>query len=453
MRFESRNPYTHAPVAIRAEMSLKQVEKALQKSVYAYQTNRSSALAIRRKRLQNLHDILLADAENLARNISLEMGKPIVQAVAEVQKCARLCAYFAENIEKMLLGETIGIDGGKAMVKYEASGTILGIMPWNYPFWQAFRFAIPNLALGNAVLIKPAPNLVHTAAALEEVFQRAYFPEGLVQNVWVDINKIKHIVADARTVGVSFTGSTAAGAKVARLAGKNLKKSVLELGGSDAFIVLEDANLKEAAKAAVWARMQNNGQSCIAAKRWLVMENVMETFTELVLAEIKSLRLGDPLDKHTDIGPLARKDLRDTLHAQVVSSVKMGAELLLGGEADDSMGNLYFPTILRNISPQMPCFTEETFGPLAVLVEVSSHQEAVDIANNSIYGLGASVWSYNNEKAMRIAKNLQVGQVAINRIVASYPELPFGGVKASGYGRELGAWGLHEFANIKTIVV
>src|SRR5438093_595911 len=388
-----------------------------------------------------------------ARTMALEMGKPLMQGEAEAEKCAWVCDYYAEHAERFLADEPRETDASKAFVRFDPIGPVLAIMPWNFPFWQVFRFAAPALMAGNAGLLKHAPNVTRCALGIEAIFQEAGFPEGLFRALILSNEAAATVIADPRVRAGAVTGSDRAGSQVAERAGRHLKKTVLELGGSDPFIVLEDADLARAAKVAAEARLQNSGQSCIAAKRFIVADRVAGQFTERLTAEMASRRVGDPLDPATAVGPQARLDLRANLHRQVEESVRRGAQLVLGGRLPDGPGAFYPPTVLTAVRPGTPAFDEETFGPVAAVMVARDDADAVRIANASVYGLGASVWTADPARGERIARELEAGSVFVNGLVKSDPRLPFGGVKRSGYGRELSEYGLREFVNIKTVWV
>ena len=390
-----------------------------------------------------------------ARLITLEMGKPFNQtgSIGEVEKSALNCNFYAEHAQAMLAPEHVTTEFKKSYVAFDPLGAILAVMPWNFPFWQAFRFAAPALMAGNVAVLKHASNVPQCTLAIAEVFTRAGFPKGVFQSILVGPERVEAIIEDDRIAAVTLTGSERAGREVAEEAGESLKKAVLELGGSDAFIVLQDADLEAAAKVASHSRTMNSGQSCIAAKRFIVEKPVAEKFTALFVKAITSLNIGDPLDPATEIGPLARKDLVETLNRQVKESVRRGAKILTGGQALPGPGFYYEPTVLGNVKPGMPAYAEELFGPVAAIITAKNAQDAVRIANDNRYGLGSNIWTKNIARAEKLARQIEAGFVAINHFTRSDPRLPFGGVKASGYGRELGVYGLKEFVNIKTVIV
>ncbi|WP_028979590.1 NAD-dependent succinate-semialdehyde dehydrogenase [Sporocytophaga myxococcoides] len=387
----------------------------------------------------------------LSALMTSEMGKPIKEAEAEVEKCAWVCEYYAENAEFFLKDDLIISDASESYVEFDPLGCILAIMPWNFPFWQVFRFAAPTIMAGNTGILKHASNVPQCALAIQDLFEEAGFPKGVFQSVLISGEDTDRLIAHKTIKAVTLTGSEQAGMKVAASAGANLKKTVLELGGSDPFIVLKDANIEEAAMWAVKARMINNGQSCIAAKRFIVMDSIKNQFVEVMAKAISVLKLGDPLLPEVQVGPLARKDLAESLHAQVQKSIALGASVVVGGIPPK--GAVFTPTILDNVKPGMPAFDEELFGPVAAIISVHHEQEAINMANQSKYGLGASIWTGDFEKGKVLARHIESGSVFINGMVKSDPRLPFGGVKLSGYGRELAAFGIREFVNIKSVWV
>lgn len=417
----------------------------------AFELSRSLPFQDRASALGRAADLLEGGKNRFARIMAEEMGKPVAQGKAEAEKCAKVCRYYAEHGEAMLAPREV--EG--ATIRHEPLGPVLAIMPWNFPFWQVFRFAAPALMAGNTILLKHASNVSGCATAIVEVMTEAFNRPDFVQAVFVSGKEVEPLIADPRIRAVTFTGSTAAGRKVAAAAGKYLKKSVLELGGSDPYLVLEDADVKSAAEICAAARMVNGGQSCIAAKRFLVTDPVHDEFLELLKGELESHVPGDPFDEETRLGPMAREDLRDEIHGQVRESVAAGARLLLGGEipgGEKLRGKPYYPaTLLAEVKPGMRVFDEETFGPVAAVIRVKNMQEAVELANRTPFGLGAAVFSGNEARARGVARELETGTVAINAQVVSDPRFPFGGVKDSGWGRELGEHGIREFVNVKTV--
>jgi succinate-semialdehyde dehydrogenase/glutarate-semialdehyde dehydrogenase len=385
--------------------------------------------------------------------MALEMGKPLAQGEAEAEKCATVCDYYAEHAEAFLEQQPRDLDGTAGFVRFDPIGPVLAIMPWNFPFWQVFRFAAPALAAGNVGLLKHASNVTRCALLIEDVFRDAGFPEGVFRTLILRNAAVADVIADDRVRAVTLTGSERAGSEVAQHAGQHLKKTVLELGGSDAFIVLADADLARAARTAADARLINSGQSCIAAKRFIVVDAVADRFEERFVAEMRSRIMGDPLAAGTDVGPQARVDLRTVLHRQVQHSVRRGARLATGGAIPAGVGAFYPPTVLLDVRPGMPAFDEEVFGPAAAVIRARDEADAIRLANASPYGLGAAVWTEDRARGRRIAAELDVGCVFVNALVRSDPRLPFGGVKRSGYGRELAEFGLREFVNIKSVAV
>lgn len=411
---------------------------------------KQTPIATRTASLLELKTILHNKREDLARLITKEMHKPITQSLAEVDKCAWLCQYYSENAAKFLDSKKTQTDAYESYVTYEPLGTILGIMPWNFPFWQVFRFAIPSVMAGNTVVVKHASNVPDCAEAIESLFVESGFPIGIYQNLHLSSDKVAEVIAHPQIKAVSLTGSEKAGIAVATEAGKHLKKMVLELGGSNAFIVCADADLDKTATIAVNARMQNAGQSCIAAKRFLIQSSVFDAFVEKYKTAVSQLICGDPMLPETQIGTLARVDLAEELEVQIQKSVSMGAEIILGGKRNDAF---FEPTLLIKVTPEMPVFKEETFGPVAALLSFETLEEAIELSNQSEFGLGVSLFTQNIESIKEHIANFDEGAVFINEMVKSDPRLPFGGIKRSGYGRELAEEGIKEFVNIKTIVI
>jgi len=447
----SINPATDEVLRTFEPYTPAQVEEALAAAEDAFGAWRARSFAERAVPMKRVAALLRERSDRYARLMSLEMGKPITEAKAEIEKCALGCEYFAENAARFLSPETIPTNAQKSYVEYVPLGIILAVMPWNFPFWQVFRFAAPALMAGNAAVVKHASNVPQCALAIEEVFRDASFPEGLVRTLLLAGAQVEPVIADRRVRAVTLTGSSATGARIAAAAGQALKKAVLELGGSDPFIVLRDADLAAAAATGVRARHQNAGQSCIAAKRFLIADAVRDDFERLFVQGVEALRIGDPLDAATQIGPLARHDLRENLERQISGSIRMGARLLTGGKRWGDRGAFYTPTVLADVTPDMPVFSEETFGPVAALVGVRDADQAIDLANRTEYGLGANLWTRDIATAETLARRIESGQVFINGMVASDPRLPFGGVKHSGFGRELSSFGIREFVNIQTV--
>ena len=428
-----------------------EVDRALDEAQDAFVAWRERSFEERAVPMRRLAALLRQRADRYGHLITLEMGKPIAEARAELEKCAWGCEHYADHAARYLADEVITTNAKKSLVAFQPLGIVLAVMPWNFPFWQVIRFAAPALMAGNAAVLKHASNVPQCALAIEEVFRDAGFPEGLLRTLLLAGSGVEPVIDDPRVRAVTLTGSSDTGSRIAQLAGRALKKSVLELGGSDPFIVLADADLEAAAKVATRARNQNTGQSCIAAKRFIAVESIAAEFERRFAAGVGALRIGDPLDAKTQIGPLAREDLRETLERQVRDSVGMGARVLTGGGRDEGKGWYYKPTVLIEVTEDMPVFKEETFGPVAAVVRVRDADEAVRVANDSAYGLGANLWTRDLALGERLARRIESGSVFVNGMVASDPRLPFGGVKRSGYGRELSSYGIKEFVNIQTI--
>jgi len=448
--FKSVYPYTQETIAEYTAHTKEQIEALLAKGHTTYRQLGQIPLQQRCDWMLKAAALLKEQVTEHATIITWEMGKTLKEAKAEVLKCAASAEYYAQNIAAMLQPRPLNSDASKSYVLYQPKGIILAIMPWNFPYWQVFRFALPNLLAGNAGLLKHASNVSGCALAIEKLFLQAGFPEGAFQSVLVNSKDIEPIIADDRVQGVTLTGSTPAGMSVAQLAGKYIKKSVLELGGSDPFVVLKDADLEAAAAVAVKARMQNAGQSCIAAKRWIVESAVAEEFTHKVTGILQKMQQGDPFAESTEMGPMARPDLAEGLAKQLQQTIQQGAKLLTGGQYE---GCNFAPTLLTNVQANMTAFEEETFGPLAVIITAKDEHQAITLANHPTFGLGAALWSKDLEKAARLATQIESGNVYINDMVHSDARLPFGGIKQSGYGRELAAEGTHEFLNIKTVYI
>jgi len=449
--FRSINPATEEVTAEYPAMSEAQLEATLAQAENAFQANRRQPIAWRSERMLALAQGLRRDRESLAHLVTAEMGKPLSEAQTEVDKCAVSCEYFARQAERFLADEPSPSDSPRSLVAFRPLGVVLAIMPWNYPLWQVLRFAAPALMAGNSAVLKHAPNCFGTALALERLIAEAGFPEGALGALLTGVEPMERVIADPRVRAVTLTGSDVAGSKVAEIAGREIKKAVLELGGSDFFLVLEDADLDQAAEAGVRSRFQNAGQTCIAAKRFLVAEPVADAFLDRFIKLAAQISVGDPLDPATRLGPLARQDLREKLHQQVSRSVGQGAQLALGGELRAGVGFFYSPTVLIGVQPGMAAFDEETFGPVAAFTRFTSEAEGLRLANHSRYGLGGNLWTGDVERGVRLAAELDTGGVFVNGMTHSDARVPFGGVKRSGYGRELHHFGIREFTNIQTV--
>jgi len=447
----SVNPASEELLAEFEPWSNAQVDQAVDEVVAAQSAWRIMSVPERAEPMRRAADILRQRAERYGALITSEMGKPIVEAEAEVNKCALACEHYADHAAEYLADEPVATESLASYVAYEPLGTILAIMPWNFPFWQVFRAGVPSLMAGNGIVLKHASNVPQSALACEQVLRDAGFPAGLLRTVLIAGSDTERLIDDPRIAAVTLTGSSEVGARIASLAAGRLKKQVLELGGSDPYIVLADADLDYAARTAARARNQNNGQSCIAAKRFIVEEPVADEFASLFADAVRSLRVGDPASRDTNVGPLARGDLRDTLERQVDESRRMGAEPLIGGERVSGRGYYYAPTILDGVTSAMPAFREETFGPVAALLRARDVDHAIELANDTEYGLGAAVWTRDLDAARSIARRIEAGSVFVNGLVVSDPRMPMGGVKHSGYGRELGRHGIREFTNIQTV--
>ncbi|MFI8193460.1 NAD-dependent succinate-semialdehyde dehydrogenase [Streptomyces sp. NPDC085946] len=447
----STNPATGTELARYTPQSPQEVDGILDAAVSAQAAWRRRDVTDRTPLLRETARVLREGRDTYAALITAEMGKPITEARAEIEKCALTCEYYADHAPDQLADRPVASDAAESAVVHDPLGVVLAVMPWNYPFWQFFRFAAPALAAGNGTLLKHANNVPQCALAVEDVVRRAGAPEGLCRTLLVEVDRVAGLIADPRVAAVTLTGSTEVGAIVAAQAAAALKKQVLELGGSDPFIVLADADVPRAAATAVKARYVNAGQSCVNAKRFIVEDAVADEFVAAFTAAAAALKAGDPTDPDTAIGPMARAGLRDTLHDQVRRTVDAGAVLLLGGEVPDGPGCSYPPTVLDRVRPGMAAFDEETFGPVAAITRVADADEAVALANLTEYGLGAALWTTDLDRARRLTRVLDAGAVFVNGMVASDPRLPFGGIKKSGYGRELGAEGIREFVNTKTV--
>ncbi len=451
MSIQTFNPTTGEVLETFEAYTQEQINEALDQAHQAFLQWRTLSFAERGKYLHNLANHMRDHKTELAKTAVLEMGKSITEAEAEVEKCAWNCDYFAENAESFLGDAKISSNATESYVAFRPLGVVLAVMPWNFPYWQVFRFAAPALMAGNTTILKHASNVSRVALDIERIFQEAGLPPGVLRTVLVPGSETAKLIEDPRIAAVTLTGSEAAGVEVAATSGHVLKKTVLELGGSDAFIVLDDADLDEAAQVAVTARFQNNGQSCIAAKRFIVVESVADAFEQKFVANTARLKVGDPLEYDTKVGPVARGDLRDSLHELVQQSVQQGAKVLIGGKPLTGKGYFYEPTILTNVTPEMPVFTDETFGPAAAVIRARDAEHAIELANNSKFGLSSNLWTRNIDRARQLAARIEAGGVFINGMTASDPRLPFGGIKRSGYGRELSSFGIQEFVNIQTV--
>ncbi len=449
----SINPATEETLVSFEIDTDEEIQQALEKADRAFRAWRREPFSKRAGLMKQAARYLRRNKDRFAGIMTAEMGKPILEAEAEVEKCAWNLDYYAETAESHLKAEMLDSNATESYVQYTPLGVVLAIMPWNYPFWQVFRFAAPALMAGNTAVLKHASNVPQCALAIQEVFQDSGFPEGCFQTLLVPGAGVEKIIENPIVAAVTITGSEVAGSTVASNAGRMLKKNVMELGGSDPFIVLEDADLDQAVEAGVLARYQNTGQSCIAAKRFIVVESIFERYQERFVAAVNSLQMGDPMNRATRVGPLARPEFVDDLERQVRESVDRGATILAGGQRNPGKGYFFQPTVLTGVRPDMPAGCEEVFGPVAAMIRAKNTEDAINIANHTPYGLGSSVWTTDTALAKRLARDIEAGQVFINGIVASDPRLPFGGVKRSGYGRELSKFGIREFVNIQTVWV
>jgi succinate-semialdehyde dehydrogenase/glutarate-semialdehyde dehydrogenase len=453
MALSSINPATGQLLATFETLTPADVAAALDRATTAFRSWRETRFEERARLLMRAADVLDAESEQFGRLMTLEMGKPLRAGVDEALKCARGCRYYAEHGARLLEDEHVPTEARQSYIRYEPLGVVLAVMPWNFPFWQVFRFAAPAVMAGNVGLLKHASNVPQCALAIEGIFRRAGFPGGVFQTLLIRSSEVAPLLDDARVSAVTLTGSEGAGQDVAGRAGHALKKTVLELGGSDPFIVMPSADLEKAAATAAKARAINNGQSCIAAKRFIVSEAIADEFLRRFVAAMSALRVGDPLDPSTDVGPLATPDLVTDLEQQVNATVEAGARVLTGGSRLPGPGNYFAPTVLVDIPPGTPAYREELFGPVAAVFRVLSVDEAIRLANDSTFGLGSSVWTNDDGERARFVRELETGQVFVNSMVVSDPRVPFGGVKRSGYGRELGVHGIREFVNVKTVWV
>ncbi|TQI70861.1 succinate-semialdehyde dehydrogenase/glutarate-semialdehyde dehydrogenase [Gramella sp. Hel_I_59] len=446
----SKNPYTGETIEKFEELSKEQIDEVLENAQQRYKLWRKTSMGERAEFMKNAAEELKANKEEYARDITLEMGKPISQSISEIEKCAWVCEYYAKHAEEHLADRLVDTDAQKSYVSYEPIGVVLAVMPWNYPFWQVFRFAAPALMAGNIGVLKHASNVMRSANNIQKVFERAGFPKYCFQNMTVGSDKIDDVIKDKRIKAVTLTGSKPAGAAVASTAGSEIKKSVLELGGSNALVVFDNANMDAAIDTCIQARFQNTGQSCIAGKRLIIHENIAEEFTKNYVEKVKELKSGDPMNEDTFIGTMARVDLAEDLEKQIKSSVDAGAKILIGGERD---GAYMQPTVLGGVTKEMSMFKEETFGPAIGITRFKTAEEAIELVNSSDFGLGVSIFTEDMDFAKDIIPEFEDGAVFVNELVKSDPRLPFGGTKISGYGRELSLDGIQEFVNKKTVYI
>jgi len=451
MAIASINPATGEILKTFEPLNENEIDRKLDLALKTFQTYRQTSFAERSAAMQKAADLLEKEKAEFGRIMTTEMGKPLWAAAEEAAKCAWVCRYYAENAERFLTDVIVQTNASKSYIYYQPLGPILAVMPWNFPFWQVFRFAAPALMAANVGLLKHASNVPQCALAIEDIFHRAGFAEGTFQTLLIGSDKVQHILEDSRIKAVTLTGSEPAGRMVASIAGKAIKKTVLELGGSDPFIVMPSANIEEVAKIAVKARTINNGQSCIAAKRFIVHEKIFKVFSEKFVEGMQKLKVADPMLDDCDVGPLATPAILEELDYQVQTSVNMGARILTGGKRIDKPGNYYLPTVLTDIPKEASAYSQELFGPVASLFSVGDINEAVQLANDTPFGLGASAWTNDDKEKQQFIDEIESGSVFINGMVASDPRLPFGGIKSSGYGRELSVFGIREFVNIKTV--
>lgn len=445
------NPATEEEIASYDRLSASNALEKIAKANETYKSWKNTSFEERSNLMSKLADIFDDNKEEYAQLATQEMGKMIGQSRSEIEKCAKICRYYADNIHELLADEPIKTEAKKSYVTYQPLGVVLAVMPWNFPFYQVIRFAAPAVMTGNTGVLKHASNVQGCAFALEDAFKKAGFPEGVFTNLNVESDDIKTIIEDKNIIAVTLTGSEPAGRSVAKIAGKNLKKTVLELGGSDAYIILEDADLEKATDLATYGRLQNNGQTCIAAKRFIVLEEIYDNFLELFIKKMKEAKMDEPTNEDAYYGPMARVDLRDEIHEQVEKTVKQGGKLILGGKIPNQKGAYYPATILADLKPGMTAFDEELFGPVASVIKAKNEEEAIKLANNSTFGLGSGVVTGDSKRGEKIALQLEAGNSFVNKLVASDPRLPFGGIKNSGYGRELSDFGIKEFVNTKSI--
>ena len=454
MNLVSINPANNKILESHKEISTENINQIINSSYNTYLEWRNKSISYRSKRMRDLAELLKQKKEKLGALMTQEMGKPIKQSIAEAEKCAWVCEYYADNAERFLSKKEISTDSKKSFISFQPIGLILAIMPWNFPFWQVFRFASPTLMAGNVGILKHASNVQGCAKQIEKLFLEAGFPEYTFSNLVIGSNKVSNVINNPLVRAITLTGSTPAGKSVASHAGSLLKKTVLELGGNDPYIILEDADLNNAVESCIAGRMLNTGQSCIAAKRFIVVKTRLDEFIDKVEQKINNMKMGDPLDSNIDIGPMVNTDARDELHQQVLMSIEKGAKLISGGKIPESDGSFYPPTLLTNVEPGMSAFDDELFGPVAVIISAKDQAHAIDLANKTNYGLGAAIFTGDIDKGEKIAINeLEAGSCFVNDFVKSDPRLPFGGIKESGYGRELSEFGILEFVNIKSVVI
>ena len=454
MNLVSINPANNKILESHKEFSTEKINQIINSSYNTYLEWRNESISYRSKMMRDLAELLKQKKEKLGALMTQEMGKPIKQSIAEAEKCAWVCEYYADNAERFLSKKEISTDSKKSFISFQPIGLVLAIMPWNFPFWQVFRFASPTLMAGNVGILKHASNVQGCAKQIEKLFLEAGFPEYAFSNLVIGSNKVSNVINNPLVRAITLTGSTPAGKSVASHAGSLLKKTVLELGGNDPYIILEDADLNNAVESCIAGRMLNTGQSCIAAKRFIVVKARLDEFIDKVEQKINNMKMGDPLDSNIDIGPMVNTDARDELHQQVLMSIEKGAKLISGGKIPESDGSFYPPTLLTNVEPGMSAFDDELFGPVAVIISAKDQAHAIDLANKTNYGLGAAIFTADLDKGEKIAiKELEAGSCFVNDFVKSDPRLPFGGIKESGYGRELSEFGILEFVNIKSVVI
>jgi len=454
MNLVSINPANNKILESHKEISTEKINQIINSSYNTYLEWRNESISYRSKMMRDLAELLKQKKEKLGALMTQEMGKPIKQSIAEAEKCAWVCEYYADNAERFLSKKEISTDSKKSFISFQPIGLILAIMPWNFPFWQVFRFASPTLMAGNVGILKHASNVQGCAKQIEKLFLEAGFPEYAFSNLVIGSNKVSNVINNPLVRAITLTGSAPAGKSVASHAGSLLKKTVLELGGNDPYIILEDADLNNAVESCIAGRMLNTGQSCIAAKRFIVVKARLDEFIDKVEQKINNMKMGDPLDSNIDIGPMVNTDARDELHQQVLMSIEKGAKLISGGKIPESDGSFYPPTLLTNVEPGMSAFDDELFGPVAVIISAKDQAHAIDLANKTNYGLGAAIFTGDIDKGEKIAINeLEAGSCFVNDFVKSDPRLPFGGIKESGYGRELSEFGILEFVNIKSVVI